>query len=68
MVIFRILDYHRLLDLGSPDLVGTALDATYHHVSFFPCNWLGTYFDLLVGIGALESCETDGWLVFSCHL
>ena len=28
----------------------------------------GTYFHLLVGIGALESCGTREWLVFSWHL
>ena len=34
----------------------------------YVCNRLGTYFHLLVGIGALESCGTREWLVFSWHL
>ena len=28
----------------------------------YVCNRLGTYFHLLVGIGALESCGTREWL------
>ena len=30
----------------------------------YVCNRLGTYFHLLVGIGALESCGTREWLCF----
>ena len=33
----------------------------------YVCNRLGTYFHLLVGIGALESCGTREWLVFSWY-
>ena len=58
-MIFRILNFYRLSDLGCPDIVGTmALDVAYHHVSWLACNRLGTYFNLLVWIGALESCGT----------
>ena len=35
-----------------------ALDAAYHHVFGYACNRLGTHFNLLVWIGALESCGT----------
>ena len=34
----------------------------------YACNRLGTYFNWLVWIGALESCGTREWLVFSWHL
>ena len=69
-MIFHILDFYRLSDLECPDFVGT----TGLGCCIPPCflimfaNRIGTYFHLLVGIGALESCGTHEWLVFSWHL
>ena len=48
-MIFRILDFYRLSDQVCPDFVGTTGLG-------YACNRLGTYFNLLVWIGALESC------------
>ena len=80
-MIFHILDFYRLSELGCPDLgyywpyikqthqeknlfcgltcwTILALDAAYYQVSCYACSRLGTYFNLLVWIGALESCVT----------
>ena len=64
-MIFRILDLYRLSDLGCVDFVGT----TGLGCCILPCFlvMLGPYFNLPVWIGALESCGTREWLVFSCH-
>ena len=60
MVIFRILDFYRLSDLVCPDFMATTgLGCCY------ACNSLGTYFNLLVWIVALESCGTRERLLFS---
>ena len=69
-MIFRILDFYRLSDLECPDFVGTTGLGCCIPPMFlvYVCNMLGTYFHLLVGIGALESCGTREWLVFSWHL
>ena len=67
-MIFRILDFYRLSDLECPDFVGTTGLGCCIPPCFLVCNRLGTYFHLLVGIGALESCGTREWLVFSWHL
>ena len=60
MVLFRILDFYRLSDLACPDFVGT----TGLGCCIPPCflvmlatGWDHT-FNLLLWIGALESCET----------
>ena len=66
-MIFRILDFYRLSDLECPDFVGTWMLHTTMFLGYV-CNRLGTYFHFLVGIGALESCGTGEWLVFSWHL
>ena len=67
---FRILDFYRLSDLECPDFVGTTGLWMLHTTMFlgYVCNRLGTYFHLPVWIGALESCGTREWLVFSRHL
>ena len=59
-MIFRVLDFYRLSDLVCPDFVGTAgLGCSIPPCFFvYACNRLGTYFNLLVWIGALESCGT----------
>ena len=69
-MIFHILDFYRLSDLKCPDFVGYYRPWMLHTTMFlgYVCNRLGTYFHLLVGIGALESCGTRGWSVFSWHL
>ena len=68
-MIFHILDFYRLSDLKCPDFVGTTgLGCCIPPCLGYVCNRLGTYFHLLVGIGALESCGTREWLVFSWHL
>ena len=61
-MIFRILDFYRQLDLGCPDFVGTTARGWFLG---YACNRLETYFNLLVGLGALEGCGTRAWLVFS---
>ena len=69
-MIFRILDFYRLSDLECPDFAGTTGLGCCIPTMFlgYVCNRLGTYFHLLVGIGALESYGTHEWLVFSWHL
>ena len=56
-MIFRILDFYRLSDSVCPDFVGTTGLGCYIFLGY-ACNRLGTYFNLLVWIGALESCGT----------
>ena len=61
-MIFRILDFYRLSDSVCPEFEGT----TGLGCCIPPCFlvmlaiWLGTYFNLLVWIGALESCGIRG--------
>ena len=66
-MIFHILDFYCLSDLACPDFVGTTGLGCCMFLGYV-CNRLGTYFHLLVGIWALESCGTREWLVFSWHL
>ena len=69
-MIFRILDFYRLSDLECPDFVGTTGLGCCISPCFlvmFAIGWERTFI-LLVGIGALESCGTREWLVFSWHL
>ena len=68
-MIFRILDFYRLSDLECPDFVGTTgLGCCIPPCFLVMFATLGTYFHLLVGIEALESCGTRELLVFSWHL
>ena len=60
-MIFRVLDFYRLSGLVCPDFVGTTgLGCCISACLFlgYACNSLGTYFNLLVWIVALESCGT----------
>ena len=61
MVIFRILDFYRLSDLGCPDFVGT----TDLGCCILPCFLVMLATSLICRIGALESCGTRECLVFS---
>ena len=63
MVKFCILDFYRLSDSGCPDF----MDRLWMLYSTMFLG-LGTYFNLLVRIGAMESCGTRERLVFSWHL
>ena len=66
----RILDFYRLSNLGCPVFVGiTGFRCCITTIFLgFARNGLGTYFNLLVGIGAFESCGTCERLVFACHV
>ena len=60
-MIFRILEFYRLSDLECPDFVGTTGLGCCIRPCFLVMFATGTYFLLLVGIGALESCGTREW-------
>ena len=72
MVILSVLDHTSFYTEGVLiSWVLPALDAGYHLVSWLNLNWdwkFGTYFNLLAGIGALETGETRERLVFSWQL
>ena len=59
--ISHFLDFYRLSGLVCPDFVGTIYWPWMLHTTMFlgyACNRLGTYFNLLVWAGALESSGT----------
>ena len=55
-MVFRFLDFYRLSDLGGPDFVGTTGFGSSIPHCFLVMPPTGWDFNLLVRIGALESC------------
>ena len=57
-MIFRSLDFYRLSDSVCPDFVGTTGLGCYIPLCLLVMPAIGTYFNLLIWIRALERCGT----------